>query len=68
MHKWKMPGTEKLQSYKEGDGIKDEEYAGYYCLVLAIVCGLNAAEAWKCNTYHFMDISEITYGELVKTG
>ena len=51
MHKWKMPGTEKLQSYKEGDGIKDEEYAGYYCLVLAIVCGLNAAEAWKIYQY-----------------
>lgn len=32
MHKWKMPGTEKLQNYKEGDGIKDEEYAGYYCI------------------------------------
>ena len=51
MHKWKMPGTEKLQNYKEGDGIKDEEYAGYYCLVLAIVCGLNAAEAWKIYQY-----------------
>ena len=51
MHKQKMPGTEKLQNYKEGDGIKDEEYAGYYCLVLAIVCGLNAAEAWKIDQY-----------------
>ena len=47
MHKWKMPGTEKCQNYKEGEGIRNEEYAGYYCLVMAIVCGLNAAEAWK---------------------
>ena len=31
--------------------LKDEEYAGYYCLVLAIVCGLNAAEAWKIYQY-----------------
>lgn len=51
MHKWKMPGTEKCQNYKEGDGIRNEEYAGYYCLVLAIVCGLNAAEAWKIYQY-----------------
>ena len=32
-------------------GIRDEEYAGYYCLVLAIVCRLNAAEAWKIYQY-----------------
>ena len=51
MHKWKMPGTEKCQNYKEGEGIRNEEYAGYYCLVLAIVCGLNAAEAWKIYQY-----------------
>ena len=36
MHKWKMPGTEKLQNYKEGDGIKDEEYAGYYLSLIHI--------------------------------
>ena len=46
-----MPETEKCQNYKEGDGIRNEEYAGYYCLVLAIVCGLNAAEAWKIYQY-----------------
>ena len=51
MHKWKMPGTEKCQNYKEGEGIRNEEYAGYYCLVMAIVCGLNAAEAWKIYQY-----------------
>ena len=35
----------------EGEGIRNEEYAGYYCLVMAIVCGLNAAEAWKIYQY-----------------
>ena len=40
-----------VRTIKKGDGIRNEEYAGYYCLVLAIVCGLNAAEAWKIYQY-----------------
>ena len=30
--------------------MKDDEYKGYYCLLIAILCDLNAAEAQCTNT------------------
>lgn len=31
--------------------MRDEEYAGYYCLIIAILCSLNADEARKMYQY-----------------
>lgn len=28
--------------------MKDDEYKGYYCLLIAILCNLNAAEPAQC--------------------
>ena len=45
--------------------MKDDEYKGYYCLLIAILCNLNAAEA--STMYEYGPDHPLYSGSVVKT-
>ena len=45
--------------------MKDDEYKGYYCLLIAILCNLNAAEASTMYEYALPENTEKESSETV---
>ena len=45
--------------------MKDDEYKGYYCLLIAILCDLNAAEASTMNGNALFSEKEVRNGSFI---